>query len=47
MITMDLVRFAAVTSIPAAFALGWLSFTHLPFWTALFSRQLMDVRCAL
>jgi MFS family permease len=29
MIAMDLVRFAAVMSIPAAFALGWLSFAQL------------------
>jgi MFS family permease len=29
MIGMDLVRFAAVMSIPAAFALGWLSFPQL------------------
>jgi MFS family permease len=29
MVAMDLVRFAAVMSIPAAFALGWLSFTQL------------------
>jgi MFS family permease len=29
MIAMDLVRFAAVMSIPAAFALGWLNFTQL------------------
>ena len=29
MITMDLTRFAAVMSIPAAFALGWLSFAQL------------------
>ena len=29
MIAMDLVRFAAVMSIPAAFAFGWLSFTQL------------------
>jgi MFS family permease len=29
MIAMDLVRFAAVMSIPAAFALGWLDFTQL------------------
>ena len=29
MIGMDLVRFAAVMSIPAAFALGWLSFAQL------------------
>jgi MFS family permease len=29
MIGMDLVRFAAVMSIPAAFAFGWLSFTQL------------------
>jgi MFS family permease len=29
MIAMDLVRFAAVMSVPAAFALGWLRFTQL------------------
>ena len=29
MIAMDLVRFAAVMSVPAAFALGWLSFAQL------------------
>jgi MFS family permease len=29
MIAMDLVRFAAVMSVPAAFALGWLGFTQL------------------
>ena len=29
MIAMDLTRFAAVISVPAAFALGWLSFTQL------------------
>jgi len=29
MVTMDLIRFAAVLSIPAAFALGWLSFVQL------------------
>jgi MFS family permease len=29
MVAMDLVRFAAVMSIPAAFALGWLSFAQL------------------
>jgi MFS family permease len=29
MVAMDLVRFAAVMSIPAAFALGWLTFTQL------------------
>jgi MFS family permease len=29
MISMDLTRFAAVMSIPAAFALGWLSFAQL------------------
>jgi MFS family permease len=29
MVAMDLIRFAAVMSIPAAFALGWLSFTQL------------------
>jgi MFS family permease len=29
MIAMDLVRFAALASIPAAFALGWLSFAQL------------------
>jgi hypothetical protein len=29
MIAMDLVRFVAVISIPATFALGWLSFTQL------------------
>jgi MFS family permease len=29
MIAMDLTRFAAVASIPAAFALGWLSFAQL------------------
>jgi len=29
MIAMDLVRFAALTSVPAAYALGWLSFGQL------------------
>jgi len=29
MIAMDMVRFAAVMSVPAAFALGWLSFAQL------------------
>jgi MFS family permease len=29
MITMDLIRFAALISVPAAFALGWLSFVQL------------------
>jgi MFS family permease len=29
MVAMDLVRFAALTSVPAAFALGWLSFAQL------------------
>jgi len=29
MVAMDLVRFAAVMSVPAAFALGWLSFPQL------------------
>jgi MFS family permease len=29
MVAMDLTRFAAVISVPAAFALGWLSFTQL------------------
>ncbi len=29
MVAMDLIRFAAVMSIPAAFALGWLSFAQL------------------
>ena len=29
MITMDLIRFAALLSVPAAFALGWLSFAQL------------------
>ena len=29
MMAMDLIRFAALTSIPAAFALGWLSFPQL------------------
>ena len=29
MIAMDLIRFAAVMSVPAAFALGWLSFPQL------------------
>jgi predicted MFS family arabinose efflux permease len=29
MIAMDLARFAALLSVPAAFALGWLSFTQL------------------
>jgi MFS family permease len=29
MVTMDLIRFAALLSIPAAFALGWLSFAQL------------------
>src|SRR4051812_23141465 len=29
MVAMDLTRFAAVLSIPAAFALGWLSFAQL------------------
>ena len=29
MIAMDLTRFAAMMSIPAAFALGWLSFAQL------------------
>jgi MFS family permease len=29
MVAMDLTRFAALTSIPAAFALGWLSFAQL------------------
>jgi MFS family permease len=29
MVAMDLVRFAAVMSVPAAFALGWLSFAQL------------------
>jgi MFS family permease len=29
MVAMDLVRFAAVISVPAAFALGWLSFAQL------------------
>ncbi|HEX6522427.1 MAG TPA: MFS transporter [Streptosporangiaceae bacterium] len=29
MVAMDLIRFAAVLSIPAAFALGWLSFVQL------------------
>lgn len=29
MITMDLIRFAALMSVPAAFTLGWLSFVQL------------------
>lgn len=29
MVTMDLTRFAALMTVPAAFALGWLSFTQL------------------
>ena len=29
MIAMDLIRFAALMSVPAAFALGWLSFAQL------------------
>jgi len=29
MVAMDLTRFAALMSIPAAFALGWLSFAQL------------------
>jgi len=29
MVAMDLVRFAAVISVPAAFAFGWLSFAQL------------------
>src|SRR5690349_2927164 len=29
MVTMDLIRFAALLSVPAAFALGWLTFTQL------------------
>src|SRR5580692_4734621 len=29
MIAMDLIRFAALISVPAAFALGWLSFVQL------------------
>lgn len=29
MVAMDLIRFAAMLSIPVAFALGWLSFLHL------------------
>jgi hypothetical protein len=29
MVAMDLTRFAAVMSVPAAFALGWLSFAQL------------------
>ena len=29
MVAMDLIRFAALISIPAAFALGWLSFAQL------------------
>ena len=29
MVAMDLIRFAAVMSVPAAFALGWLSFAQL------------------
>jgi hypothetical protein len=29
MVAMDLIRFAALMSIPAAFALGWLSFVQL------------------
>jgi MFS family permease len=29
MIAMDLIRFAALISVPVAFALGWLSFVHL------------------
>src|ERR1700685_4811907 len=29
MIAMDLSRFAALSSVPAAFALGWLSFVQL------------------
>jgi len=29
MVAMDLTRFAALMTIPAAFALGWLSFAHL------------------
>jgi MFS family permease len=29
MMTMDLIRFAALISVPAAFALGWLSFVQL------------------
>jgi Major Facilitator Superfamily len=29
MVTMDLIRFAAMLSIPAAFALGWLSYAQL------------------
>ncbi|GLW33716.1 MFS transporter [Actinoplanes regularis] len=29
MVTMDLLRFAALISVPAAFALGWLTFTQL------------------
>jgi MFS family permease len=31
MVAMDLVRFAALLSVPAAFALGWLSFLQLVF----------------
>ena len=29
MVAMDLIRFAALMSIPAAFVLGWLSFAQL------------------
>ena len=29
MVAMDLIRFAALISVPAAFALGWLSFAQL------------------
>ena len=29
MVTMDLIRFAALSSVPAGFALGWLSFAQL------------------
>ncbi|SBT45370.1 MFS transporter [Micromonospora narathiwatensis] len=29
MVTMDLIRFAALMSVPAAYALGWLTFTQL------------------
>lgn len=29
MVAMDLTRFAALLSVPVAFALGWLSFAHL------------------
>jgi hypothetical protein len=41
MVAMDVTRFAAVMSVPVAFALGWLSFAQLSF--AAFSTECLSV----